>query len=96
MNFKRITLLSTLLLVACAPPQKSPPVEVKTSKTIFDEIHRPFQNLMPKRVVGIKVSDTCPKYIKVWVGSYRDNRGNFIPGGWIWLRVRDCAPETNF
>jgi len=96
MNFKLLGILAvTATLVGCATPQK-PMVQIKPQKTIFDEIYRPPESLMPKRVEGIKPSATCPRYIKVWVGSYRDKRGNFVQGGWIWLKIRDCIPETNF
>jgi len=97
MSYRVFFLLLTLLFVGCARPQTAEPTRVEPAKTIFDEIYRPSENLLPKRIVGIK-HDTvrCPRYIKVWVGSYRDKAGNFVPGGWIWLKVGDCGPETNF
>jgi len=37
-----------------------------------------------------------PTYVKVYHGSYRDSQGNVINGGFMWLKVSNGTPKTNF
>ena len=37
-----------------------------------------------------------PTYVKVYHGSYRDSQGNVINGGFMWLKVSNGTPRTNF
>jgi hypothetical protein len=36
------------------------------------------------------------QYIRVWRGSYKDNKGNLIEDGWEWLLLREGGPDANF
>ena len=37
-----------------------------------------------------------PTYVKVYHGSYRDSQGNVINGSFMWLKVSNGIPKTNF
>jgi hypothetical protein len=37
-----------------------------------------------------------PTYVKVYHGSYKDSQGNVINGGFMWLKVSNGTPKTNF
>lgn len=37
-----------------------------------------------------------PRYIKVYRGSFRDEKGNVVEGGFEWIKVDDGLPDTNF
>ena len=37
-----------------------------------------------------------PTYVKVYHGSYKDDQGNVINGGFMWLKLSNGKPETNF
>jgi len=101
---KRIALLAVLglgaiSLVGCMPPppQNAPkPSPQGTQTSLFQQIYPNLSNYMPRRIEGVKPQGVCPKYIKVWVGSYSDKKGDYHEAHWEWLKISDCKPQTNF
>ena len=85
-------------LTGCTPPTSQAtgsPQPSGVNVSIFQKIYPP--PTLPKRLTGIKPKETeCPRYIKVWVGSYSDKKGDFHEAHWEWLKISDCKPQTNF
>jgi hypothetical protein len=89
--------LSGFFLAGCMPPSNpNTTATVKVNKSLFSQIYPPPTVFMPRKIQGVKPNDMCPRYIKVWVGSYSDKKGNYHAPHWEWLKIKDCKPQTNF
>jgi len=91
-----------ILLVSCASTTATEGSQQLTdyAKTpLVDKIYKPND----KKLESIaKVNEPyyqalrTPTYVKVYHGSYRDSQGNVINGGFMWLKVSNGTPKTNF
>jgi hypothetical protein len=91
-----LTLAFSVSVIGCMPaPQAQQKFEGGVNVSLFQRIY-PTPEIR-RKLYGIKPYNVdCPKYIKVWVGSYSDKKGNFHAAHWEWLKIKDCKPETNF
>jgi len=92
-----------ILLVSCAATttaaQENQQLTSYAKTPLMDRIYKPND----KKLESIaKVNEPyyqalrTPTYVKVYHGSYRDSQGNVINGGFMWLKVSNGTPKTNF
>lgn len=104
---RKVILLSLsvfpILFVSCASTteaqQESQQLTSYAKTPLMDRIYKPTD----KKLESIaRVNEPyfqalrTPTYVKVYHGSYRDSQGNVINGGFMWLKVSDGTPKTNF
>ncbi len=82
-------------LNGCATSSKLPDL---TKKGGYTSIYVHMENRIDKRlnIEPKRPPLRHPEYMRVWRGSYADNRGNFIEDGWEWILVRPGGPDANF
>jgi len=92
-----------ILFVSCASTtttaQENQQLTSYAKTPLMDRIYKPKD----KKLESIaKVNEPyfqalrTPTYVKVYHGSYRDSQGNVINGGFMWLKVSNGTPKTNF
>jgi len=87
----------SVFFIGCMPAPNQPTQRFQggLNASLFQKIY-PAPEIR-RKLYGIKPYNVeCPKYIKVWVGSYSDKKGNFHAAHWEWIKIKDCKPETNF
>jgi len=88
-----------ITLQGCLPPPQGGtphPQPQGTTYSLFQQIYPNLSSYMPSQIEGVKPKNLCPSYIKVWVGSYSDKKGDWHSAHWEWLKIGDCKPQTNF
>jgi len=91
-----------ILLVSCASTTATEGGQHLTSYAkipLMDRIYKPNDKKLESIARVNKPyyqALRTPTYVKVYHGSYRDSQGNVINGGFMWLKVSNGTPKTNF
>lgn len=97
---KRLVVIGLGLIIASCGANAGKQAVEKNPYSLLDEIYSKPDKQVEKLVRDIKEKDgkvlRVPKYIKVYRGSYRDDKGNVVSGGFEYIRVDDGTPDTNF
>ena len=95
---KIAVVLIGLMLASCGTATKEK--VVKLNYSLLDSIYTQVDKQEVEKVRNVverhsKVLKQA-KYIKVYRGSYRDDNGNVVEGGFEYIRIDDGIPDTNF
>ena len=97
---KRLVVIGLGLIIASCGANAGKQAVEKNPYSLLDEIYAKPDKQIEKLVRDIQEKDgkvlRVPKYIKVYRGSYRDDKGNVVSGGFEYIRVDDGNPDTNF
>ena len=90
-------LLSVGLLTSCVKK----PVQIKAvDYSLLDRIYQNVEKKDLEKIEKIREEDKkvlkIPRYIKVYRGSFKDENGNVVEGGFELIRIDDGAPDTDF
>lgn len=95
---KGLIALAALMLVSCAKK----PVKVETvDYSLLDRIYKSVDEKDVKKIKALGTLEgrkvvKCPEYIKVYRGSFKDENGNVVEGGFELIRINDATPDTDF
>ncbi len=95
---KALVLALSLTLFSCA--EQTHQQVKKLNYNLFDKIYNQadmhkINSLTQVENPNIQTLNT-PTYVKVFHGSYKDKEGNVINGGFMWLKLNNGSPHTNF
>lgn len=94
-----ITLSTVLFLTACSTTGQQP-LSNQLDYSLLKNIYTQADNTVLEKVKTIRETSKetlkQPKYIRVYRGSYKDNRGNVVDAGFEYILVDDGTPDTNF
>lgn len=99
---KRLFLLVlSMALFGCAGMHKNVDEKVEViNYSLLDSIYGHVDVQVQKIIGDLKERESkvlrSPKYIKVYRGSFKDDKGNVVEGGFEWIKVDDGNPDTNF
>ena len=83
-----------LLCVASCASQSLPDLAKEGYSGLYSDISKKTDTKLVIEQKRLPLSE--PQYIRVWRGSYKDNKGNLIEDGWEWLLLREGGPNANF
>lgn len=96
---KKAILMITTLCFSCASQVQENKVQslnYSLLESIYNQVD--IQSIKPVDSITLRSSTILksPSYIKVYRGSYKDEKGNVVESGFEWLKVDDGIPSTNF
>ncbi len=90
-------LIPLMFLSSCATKKVE---KVKENYSFLKEIYEKPDKKVLESVKNLKHERKqvlkTPKYVKIYRGSYRDEKGNVVEGGIEYLLIDDATPNTNF